>query len=586
MGLWIGVIGWARTRRGGADRHEVQAHMTNDFITAIGQLSAEKNLEANTVLAAVEAAMASALKQEDLEYAELEVKIDADSGDIKLWRTYEVMDDDEIEDDELQMSPERAARMGFPGAEIGDTIREPVPETPTTGRIAAQTAKQVVLQRLREAEREVVFDEYTGKEGELVSGTVLRVEGAHRQVIVDLGRTEALLPAAEQVRPEHYRVGQRLRVYVKEVYRASKGPQVVVSRSQPELLRRLFELEVPEVARGVVEIMAIARDPGYRAKVAVISRQEGVDPIGACVGVRGARIENIVNELGGERVDLIRWDPDDAAFVANALSPAEVVSIRLDEETNTAFVAVPDKQVSLAIGKEGQNARLAANLTRRRIEIKGEGLVMQDGEDLYPPPEPNMEAIPLPDSPGTPALPAVTGEVAPSQADYARPGLPGERVADDDAPSSPEEERTLTPEQEAVAGLEEEPAAATAPEAAAAEAPAAEPAEPAAPAAPAAPADRPAATGGLRFAEDIGEVRALDDEEAPAAARPPRGRRRGRRGPAAERTTPQPQSRRARRHFEVEDEDIDEGLGEVSDEEEIDDQGDEADAADSTAADD
>ena len=548
--------------------------MTNDFITAISQLSAEKNLEADTVLAAVEVAMASALKKDDLEYAELEAKIDPDSGDIKLWRTYEVMDDDDIEDDELQVSPERAADMGFPGAQIGDTIREPVEQTPSTGRIAAQTAKQVVLQRLREAEREVVFEEYTGKEGELVSGTVLRVEGAHRQVIVDLGRTEALLPASEQVRPEHYRVGQRLRVFVKEVYRASKGPQVVVSRSQPELLRRLFELEVPEVARGVVEIMGIARDPGYRAKVAVISRQEGIDPIGACVGVRGARIQNIVNELGGERVDLIRWDPNEAAFIANALSPAEVVSIRLDEDENTAFIAVPDKQVSLAIGKEGQNARLAANLTRRRIEIQGEGAVMQAGDDLYPPPEPNMEAIPLEERPELPTLPAAAADMAPSQADYARPGLPGERSA---AAPEAEEERTLTPEQEVVADLEQEPAAATAAEAAAAETPSPEPAPPAA-------AARPAATGGLRFAEDIGEMRTLDDEEAPGAARPARGRRRGRRGPATERT-PQPQSRRANRRFEVEEEDIEEGLGETADEDGVD--GDEADGdtIDETAAD-
>ena len=344
---------------------------TNDFLTAISQLSAEKNLETNAVLAAVEAAMASALRKDDLQYAELEAKIEPDSGDIELWRVYEVMADEDIEDDEIEVSPERAAGMGFKDAAVGDHVRERVEETPSTGRVAAQTAKQVVLQRLREAEREVVFEEYTGKEGELVSGTVLRVEGPTRQVIIDLGRTEAVLPGPEQVRPEHYRVGQRLRVYVKEVYRASKGPQVVVSRSHPELLRRLFELEVPEVARGVVEIMGIARDPGYRAKVAVISRQDGVDPIGACVGMRGARIQNIVNELGGERIDMIRWDPNEAAFITNALSPAEVVSIRLDEDDNTAYIAVPDKQLSLAIGKEGQNARLAAKLTSRRIDIGG-----------------------------------------------------------------------------------------------------------------------------------------------------------------------------------------------------------------------
>ena len=520
---------------------------TNDFISAISQLSAEKNLDSDTVLEAVEAAMASALKKDELQYAELDVKIDPESGEIKTWRRYEVMADDEIEDDEIQISPERAAEMGFGGAGVGDVVREPLEETPSTGRIAAQTAKQVVLQRLREAEREVVFGEYTGKEGELVSGTVLRVEGAHRQVIVDLGRTEALLPASEQVRPEHYRVGQRLRVYVKEVYRASKGPQVVVSRSQPELLRRLLELEVPEVSRGVVEIMGIARDPGYRAKVAVISRQDGIDPIGACVGVRGARIQNVINELGGERIDIVRWDPNEAAFVANAMSPAEVVSIRVEDETNTAFIAVPDKQLSLAIGKEGQNARLAAKLTGRRIDIQGEGAVIQSGGDLYPPPEPNMEAIPLPDQPGLPTLPAAA-EVAPAQADYTRPGLPGER-----------EERAasaLTPEQEVVAEFEQE----------------GDPAAPAPAAAPppAAARARPAAAGGLRFAEDIGVGRDLEDEETTERSRGPRGRRRGGAAPAGERAQ-QGQPRRAARRFEVDEEDIAEGLSELHPDEDVDD---------------
>ena len=306
--------------------------MKNDFVTAISQLSAEKNLDSTTVFEAVEAAMASAFKKDELLYAEIEVKIDVESGDIEAWRLWEVREDDDIEDDELQVPPQRAAEMGWPNQQPEAILREPLEASLDAGRIAAQTAKQVVLQRLREAEREAVFDEFTTKQGELVSGTVLRVEPGRRQVIIDLGRTEAVLPASEQVRPEHYRVGQRLRVYVKEVYRASKGPQVVASRAHPELLRRLLELEVPEVAKGIVEIMGMAREPGYRSKIAVISRQDGVDPIGAVVGVRGARIQNVVNELGGERVDIIRWDPNEVAYVANALSPAEVVSIRLEEK--------------------------------------------------------------------------------------------------------------------------------------------------------------------------------------------------------------------------------------------------------------
>ncbi len=528
---------------------------TEDFITAITQLSAEKNLDADTVFEAVEAAMASALKKDELQYAELEVKIDKASSDITTWRLYDVMLDDDIEDDEIQVSPERAADMGFKSASIGDVVREEIEQTPSTGRIAAQTAKQVVLQRLREAERESVFGEFTGKEGELVSGTVLRVEGAHRQVVIDLGRTEAVLPASEQVRPEHYRVGQRLRVYVKEVYRASKGPQVVVSRSHPELLRRLFELEVPEVSRAVVEIMGIVRDPGYRAKVAVISRQDGIDPIGACVGVRGARIQNIVNELGGERVDLIRWDPNEVAYIANALSPAEVVSIRLEEETNTAFIAVPDKQISLAIGKEGQNARLAAKLTGRRIDIQGEGAIIEAGDDLYPPPEPNMSAVPLAERSDLPTLPG-TGAAAPLDTDYTRPGLPGERPAAEAA----EAEHALTPDQEIVAEFDEE----------APEAPAVAPAETADATEPEAAPTRRAepAVGGLRFAEDIGGERDIEDE----GGAPQQRQRRGRRGRGAQqpqqgaRSAPAP--RRESRRFEVDEDDIEAGLG-FEDEEEL-----------------
>ncbi len=525
--------------------------MKSEFVTAIAQLSAEKNLDTDTVFLAVEAAMASAYKKDELQYAEIEVKIDIDTGDIDAWRVWDVIPDEEIEDDEIQVSPERAAEMGHAGAAEGDRIREPLEASLDAGRIAAQTAKQVVLQRLREAEREAVFGEFTTKQGELVSGTVLRVEAGRRNVILDLGRTEAVLPSAEQVRPEHYRVGQRLRVYVKEVYRAAKGPQVVASRSHPELLRRLLELESPEIAKGTVEIVKMAREPGFRSKIAVISRQDGVDPIGAVVGVRGARIQNVVNELGGERVDVIRWDPNEAGFVANALSPAEVVSVRLDEETNTAFLAVPDKQISLAIGKEGQNARLTARLTGRRVEISPESLLIRNGEDLYPPPEPNMDAIPLAPAPALPTLPDL---VAPSQAGYARPGLPGEH----ELVEAPAEPAPLTPEQEVLAEFAEPTEAEPVEEAAAA-------AEVAVEEAPAAPAPAPAAArsapGGLRFAEEIGELRDIDDEPD----RPARGgrgpARRRRRGGAA--PTPARQPRGGRRRFEVDEDEIEEGLSEL-----------------------
>ncbi len=526
--------------------------MKSEFVTAIAQLSAEKNLDSDTVFEAVEAAMASAYKKDELQYAEIEVKIDSETGDIDAWRVWDVMPDEEIEDDEIQVSPERAVEMGHAGASEGDRIREPLEASLDAGRIAAQTAKQVVLQRLREAEREAVFGEFTTKQGELVSGTVLRVEAGRRNVILDLGRTEAVLPSAEQVRPEHYRVGQRLRVYVKEVYRAAKGPQVVASRSHPELLRRLLELESPEIAKGTVEIVTMAREPGFRSKIAVISRQDGVDPIGAVVGVRGARIQNVVNELGGERIDIVRWDPNEAGFVANALSPAEVVSVRLDDETNTAFLAVPDKQLSLAIGKEGQNARLTARLTGRRVEISPESLLIRSGEDLYPPPEPNMDALPLAPAPALPTLPDI---VAPSQAGYARPGLPGEH----ELAEAPAEPAPLTPEQEVLAEFAEPTEGAPAEEAAAAAEVVVEEAPAAPAAAPAAPRSAP---GGLRFAEEIGELRDIDDEPDRPARGGARGpARRRRRGGAA--PTPTRPPRGGRRRFEVDEDEIEEGLSEL-----------------------
>jgi len=521
--------------------------MKNDFVIAITQLSVEKNLDSTTVFEAVEAAMASALKKDELQYADVVVKIDQQSGEIHAWRRYTVTPDDEIEDDEIQVSPERAREMGQPGAKVGEQILEVLDAPMDAGRIAAQTAKQVVLQRLREAERDAVFEEFMGKEGDLVAGAVLRVEPGRRQVIIDLGRTEAVLPTAEQVRAEHYRIGQRLRLYVKDVYKASKGPQVVVSRSHPDFLRRLFELEVPEVARGVVEIVKISRDPGYRSKIAVVSRQNGIDAIGACVGVRGSRIQNVINELGGERIDLIRWDPNEAGFAANSLSPAEVVSVRLDEETHTAFLAVPDKQLSLAIGKEGQNARLAAKLTGWRIDIRPESALIAAGDDFYPPPERHSGAVLLPEQEGT-ATATVPRSIAPSQATYARPGLPGEGAPMTPARTepTPAEAPALAPEQEAVAAFrgaetaEEEPAAVFEREM------------------------RREEARGLRFAEEIRDLPELDEESRRAGRGGPAkaGGKRRPGAPVPERVRPAA-ARRTDRRFEIDEEEIEEGLIEL-----------------------
>jgi N utilization substance protein A len=352
----------------------------NDFLTAITQLSAEKNLPKEVVFEAVEAALASAYKKDALANANLVVKIDAGTGAARVFMQKTVVE--EVEDDKIEMTLDEAKQVQ-PNTYLGDIVNiEVIPAN--AGRIAAQTAKQVVLQRLREAEREVVFEEYSGKEGDIISGVVHRLEARH--VYIDLGKTEAVLPPSEQVRTEHYRPGQRLKVYLLEVHKANRGPQVTVSRTHKNLLRRLFELEVPEIFKGTVEIKAIAREPGFRSKVAVYSRQEGIDPVGACVGLRGIRIQNIVNELNGERIDVVQWDPDPARFVANALSPAQVNRVRLlTDDTNTAEVVVADRQLSLAIGKEGQNARLGAKLTGLRIDIKS--LTAAEEDDTAAPAE-------------------------------------------------------------------------------------------------------------------------------------------------------------------------------------------------------
>jgi len=339
--------------------------MKSDFLLAITQLSAEKNLPRDVVLAAVETALASAYRKEHFVHNQnVSVKISQTTGKVQVWAEKTVVDSPT--DNRRQISLDEARRIK-PDVEIDDTVMAEA--TPSNaGRIAAQTAKQVILQRLHEAEHTAIFDEYADKEGDIISGVVQHIEGS--QTFVDLGRTEAVLPAAEQVRGERYRIGQRLKFYLLEVARTNKGPRVILSRSHPNLVKGLFELEVPEVYSGVVEIKSVAREAGHRSKVAVATHQEGIDPIGCCVGLRGIRIQNIVSELNNEKLDVVMWNPDASVFIASALSPAQVLNVDLDNETGVATVVVPDRQLSLAIGKDGQNARLAAKLTGWRIDIK------------------------------------------------------------------------------------------------------------------------------------------------------------------------------------------------------------------------
>ena len=345
--------------------------MKSEFMIAITQLAAEKNLPKEVVLQAMEAALVSAYKKDAESQGNLAVRIDRETGEHHVYMERAVAT--EVADPKTEISLQEARRRK-PDAAIGDILLDEV-HPGAAGRIAAQTAKQVVLQRLREAEREMVFEEFSGREGDIVSGVVQRMEPKH--LVVDLGKTEGILPAVEQVRSEQIRAGQRMKFYLLEVHRGLRGPQLILSRTHKNLLKRLFELEVPEIYKGTVEIKSIAREAGYRSKVAVATKQEGVDPVGSCVGLRGIRIQNIVNELNGERIDVIQWDPDPAKFVGHALSPAQVLTVRISEDDNTASVIVPDRQLSLAIGKEGQNARLAAKLTGWRIDIKPESAMSE-----------------------------------------------------------------------------------------------------------------------------------------------------------------------------------------------------------------
>jgi N utilization substance protein A len=338
--------------------------MNADMIVALRELEREKGIAFETILQGLDEAMAAAYKtawkQEhpdaDDDFVGFRAEIDAETGEMRMFQ----QELEEIDSDD-----------GEGGVEMKVLSEKEVTVTEDfRGRIGAQTAKQVIFQKLRDAEREMTYEEFAGREGDVVTGIVQQSE--RRYTLLDLGKVEALLPQAEQVPSEPYRNGERLKAYITEVRRGVKGPQIVVSRTHPGLLKRLFEMEVPEIEDGVVEIRAVAREPGHRSKIAVWSNEPAVDPVGACVGPKGSRVRNVVTELRGEKIDVVPWSDDAAELVANALQPAKVTRVIVDPDSQTAQVVVPDYQLSLAIGKEGQNARLAARLTGWRIDIKSE----------------------------------------------------------------------------------------------------------------------------------------------------------------------------------------------------------------------
>jgi N utilization substance protein A len=335
----------------------------------IDVLSREKNIDPNVIIAAIEeAVIKAARKQFNAEQTgeELRARYDPDTGDIDLFALMTVVE--EVENPSTEISLADVLEMGIEGAEVGDQLEFPKPKE-ELGRIAAQTAKQIIFQKVREAERKNVYDEYIGRLGELVNGFVKRFEGG--RLIIDFGKLEAVLPKSEQSRVESFSQGERLRVVISNVLTDSKGPQVEVSRTSPEMLKRLFEMEVPEIYDGTVQIKAAVREPGDRAKIAVISTERDVDPVGACVGMKGSRVQAIIRELRGERIDIIEWSEDPAVFAANALSPAKVSKVEINSfEEKKLTVTVPEDQLSLAIGKKGQNVRLAAKLVGWHIDIR------------------------------------------------------------------------------------------------------------------------------------------------------------------------------------------------------------------------
>ena len=424
--------------------------MKSEFLMAVTQLAAERNLPQEMVVEAVEAALASAYRKDNGSGGQSNVRVhlDPSTGEVEVFQLKTVVE--EVENDLAELTVKEAKKLRKGSNPQIDDVLEFEMEPQAAGRIAAQTAKQVVIQRLREAERELIFSEFAEREGEVFTGTVQRGGAYGGVVTLDLnGRATAVLPSEEQAMGERYRPGMKMKVMIVEVSRTPRGPEIIVSRTHPDLLRRLFEMEVPEIYNGIVEIRGVAREPGSRSKVAVHAKQDGVDPVGACVGLRGIRIQNIVNELQGEKIDVIQWSRDDTVFIAHSLSPAQPLRVELDHEEQTATVIVPDRSLSLAIGREGQNARLAAKLTNWKVDIKSsteveiERMKRQIEGDVAEREAPAAEAA---------AAEAGTVEAAPLEAEPAAEPVAAE------APATVEVE----PEEAAImAELEAEAAAAT-----------------------------------------------------------------------------------------------------------------------------
>lgn len=350
--------------------------MNLEFIQALDDIEKDKGISKDVLLEAIETALVSAYKKDFGSKDNVRIEISAEAGEVKVYSRKEVVEEVENKNSEISLTEAENIDSKY---DIGDIVEIEV--TPANfGRIAAQTAKQVVMQRIREAERDVIFDRYKEKEDDLITGTIQRFHNDN--ILIDMGKTEALLPPSEQIAGERYEIGERIKLYVVEVSTTNKGPRILVSRTHPGLLKRLFEIEVPEIFQGLVEIKAVAREAGQRSKMAVNSSDSQVDPVGACVGPKGMRVQAVVDQLNNEKIDIVKWDEDPEVFVANALNPAEVISVNINKSEKIAEVVVPDFQLSLAIGKEGQNARLAAKLTGWKVDIKKESEVEAEPDNI------------------------------------------------------------------------------------------------------------------------------------------------------------------------------------------------------------
>lgn len=337
----------------------------SDLAKVIDQVGRDKGIDKDVVIDAVKQAMLVAARKKFGTYREIEAQYNDETGEVELYEFKEVVEREKFVDEEVEIPLDEALKLD-PGAQLDDSIGIKL-DSSDLGRIAAQTAKQIILQKVRDAEREIIFSEFEQRKGEIASGIARRVEkGA---IVVDLGRTEAHIPPREQIPGEMYKPGDRIQGYLSEVRQTTRGPQIIMSRADERYLVKLFEMEVPEIYDGIVEIMSAAREPGQRAKIAVRTKDNSVDPVGACVGMKGSRVQNIVQELKGEKIDIVMWDEDVTRFACNALAPAEISKVFLDEENKEMEIVVPDAQLSLAIGKKGQNVRLAAKLTGWKLDI-------------------------------------------------------------------------------------------------------------------------------------------------------------------------------------------------------------------------